>query len=104
MNKWVPEQPSPWRKYFKRESCYGDRVYDTIHYDIYTMMWYTADILSIYYDHLCTTDILRYAIDHWCDIGLSPAAFSTETTYINSITIVAIREAKSGGLAIINYV
>ena len=27
MNKWVPEQPSPWRKSSKRESCYGDRVY-----------------------------------------------------------------------------
>ena len=27
LNKWVPEQPSPWRKYSKRESCYGDRVY-----------------------------------------------------------------------------
>ena len=27
MNKWVPEQPSPWRKYSKRESCYGDQVY-----------------------------------------------------------------------------
>ena len=26
MNKWVPEQPSPWRKSSKRESCYGDRV------------------------------------------------------------------------------
>ena len=27
MSKWVPEQPSPWRKSSKRESCYGDRVY-----------------------------------------------------------------------------
>ena len=27
MNKWVPEQPSPWRKSSKRKSCYGDRVY-----------------------------------------------------------------------------
>ena len=27
MNKWVPEQPSPWRKSCKRESCHGDRVY-----------------------------------------------------------------------------
>ena len=27
MNKWAPEQPSPWRKSSKRESCYGDRVY-----------------------------------------------------------------------------
>ena len=26
MNKWAPEQPSPWRKYSKQESCYGDRV------------------------------------------------------------------------------
>ena len=26
MNKWVPEQPSPWRKSSQRESCYGDRV------------------------------------------------------------------------------
>ena len=26
MNKWVPEQPSPWRKYYKRKYCYGDRV------------------------------------------------------------------------------
>ena len=25
--KKVPEQPSPWRKSCKRESCYGDRVY-----------------------------------------------------------------------------
>ena len=25
-NKWAPEQPSPWRKSSKRESCYGDRV------------------------------------------------------------------------------
>ena len=24
--KKVPEQPSPWRKSCKRESCYGDRV------------------------------------------------------------------------------
>ena len=24
MNKWAPEQPSPWRKSSKRESCYGD--------------------------------------------------------------------------------
>ena len=30
MNKWVPEQPSPWRKSSKRESCYGDRVYTYI--------------------------------------------------------------------------
>ena len=29
MNKWVPEQPSPWRKSSKRESCYGDRVYNS---------------------------------------------------------------------------
>ena len=28
MNKSVPEQPSPWRKSSKRESCYGDRVYE----------------------------------------------------------------------------
>ena len=28
MNKRVPEQPSPWRKSSKRESCYGVRVYD----------------------------------------------------------------------------
>ena len=28
MNKWVPEQPSPRRKSSKRESSYGDRVYD----------------------------------------------------------------------------
>ena len=27
MSKWVPEQPSPWRKSSKRESCYRDRVY-----------------------------------------------------------------------------
>ena len=27
MNKWVSEQPSPWRKSSKRKSCYGDRVY-----------------------------------------------------------------------------
>ena len=27
MNKWVPEQPSPWRNSSKRESCYGDRVH-----------------------------------------------------------------------------
>ena len=27
MNKWVPEQPSPWRKSWERESCYGDRVH-----------------------------------------------------------------------------
>ena len=27
MNKWSSEQPSPWRKSSKRESCYGDRVY-----------------------------------------------------------------------------
>ena len=26
MNKWISEQPSPWRKSCKRESCYGDRV------------------------------------------------------------------------------
>ena len=26
MNKRVPEQPSPWRKSCKRESCNGDRV------------------------------------------------------------------------------
>ena len=26
MNKWVPEQPSPWRKSSKRESCFGDWV------------------------------------------------------------------------------
>ena len=26
MNKWVPEQPRPWRKSCERESCYGDRV------------------------------------------------------------------------------
>ena len=27
MNKWISEQPSPWRKSSKRRSCYGDRVY-----------------------------------------------------------------------------
>ena len=26
MNKRISEQPSPCRKYYKRESCYGDRV------------------------------------------------------------------------------
>ena len=30
MNKWVPEQPSPWRKSWERESCYGDQVYGII--------------------------------------------------------------------------
>ena len=25
-DKYISEQPSPWRKYYKRESCYGDRV------------------------------------------------------------------------------
>ena len=29
MKKRVPEQPSPWRKSCKRESCYGDRAYTT---------------------------------------------------------------------------
>ena len=29
MNKHISEQPSPWRKSSKRESCYGDRVYLT---------------------------------------------------------------------------
>ena len=27
MKKRISEQPSPWRKSSKRESCYGDRVY-----------------------------------------------------------------------------
>ena len=27
MNKRITEQPSPWRKSWERESCYGDRVY-----------------------------------------------------------------------------
>ena len=27
MNKWISEQPSPWRKSSKRKSCYGDRAY-----------------------------------------------------------------------------
>ena len=27
MIKHISEQPSPWRTYSKRESCYGDRVY-----------------------------------------------------------------------------
>ena len=27
MTKTISEQPSPWRKYYKRKSCYGDRVY-----------------------------------------------------------------------------
>ena len=27
MNKWVPEQPSPWRNSSTREPCNGDRVY-----------------------------------------------------------------------------
>ena len=26
MKTWISEQPSPWRKYHKRKSCYGDRV------------------------------------------------------------------------------
>ena len=26
VKQWIPEQPSPWRKSCKRESCYGDRV------------------------------------------------------------------------------
>ena len=30
MKKRIPEQPSPWRKSSKRESCYGDRVYHSI--------------------------------------------------------------------------
>ena len=30
MNKWVPEQTSPWQKSSKRESCYGDRVYSRV--------------------------------------------------------------------------
>ena len=29
VQKWIPEQPSPWRTSSKRESCYGDRVYPT---------------------------------------------------------------------------
>ena len=26
MNKWISEQPSPWRTSSKRKSCYGDRA------------------------------------------------------------------------------
>ena len=28
MNRWISERPSSWRKYYKRKSCYGDRVYN----------------------------------------------------------------------------
>ena len=30
MNKWVPEQPRPWRKSCEGESCDGDRVYNIL--------------------------------------------------------------------------
>ena len=48
MNKWISEQPSPWRKYYKWKSCYGDRVYSgqsigTLHWGlcmlIFIMHW-----------------------------------------------------------------
>ena len=28
--QYLSEQPSPWRKYSKRKSCYGDRVYHAV--------------------------------------------------------------------------
>ena len=31
MNKWVPEQPSPWRKSSKWDSCYGDQAYTQVY-------------------------------------------------------------------------
>ena len=30
IDKYISEQPSPWRKSSKRESCYGDRVYVSV--------------------------------------------------------------------------
>ena len=36
--KDISEQPSPWRKSSKRESCYGDRVY---HITLYYMRYIT---------------------------------------------------------------
>ena len=33
--KDISEQPSPWRKSSKRESCYGDREYTHIYIYIY---------------------------------------------------------------------
>ena len=46
------EQPSPWRKYSKRESCYGDRVYvwgESLHMHIYIYIHtYTSAHASTY--------------------------------------------------------
>ena len=55
MEKRVPEQPSPWRKSCKRESCYGDRVYSIIYIYIYMCIYiyiyihvYISYIISCY--------------------------------------------------------
>ena len=42
--KYISEQPSPWRKSSKRESCYGDRVYYIIVDS--SIMWYGYTIFD----------------------------------------------------------
>ena len=57
MNKWISEQPSPWRKSSKRKSCYGDRVYagglvlpqppDRVRGTCYFVVWHSMTYHSI---------------------------------------------------------
>ena len=59
-NKWVPEQPRPWRKSCERESCDGDRVYDCPYctYCIYRITKsHMLYIVYIYYVYIYVLNI-----------------------------------------------
>ena len=60
----ISEQPSPWRKSSKRESCYGDRVYTilsyTIHYALYTLYTLHSTLYTIHY----TLYTIHYTLYH----------------------------------------
>ena len=46
--KTISEQPSPWRKSSKRESCYGDRVYSTVCRICVLLPWRVCVCICIY--------------------------------------------------------
>ena len=72
MNKQMFEQPSPWRKFSKRESCYGDRVYYVIlcylYYGILLIVCYLCVQIYIYiYIHMIVVCLFFIQIDRQTD-------------------------------------
>ena len=51
--KTISEQPCPWRKLSKRESCYGDRVYYSQEVCVYMYVYVCITIYIYIYIHIC---------------------------------------------------